>query len=182
MNTPNRATPSPRLNGRPRTEPIRSASSGTPCLSSIWRSAVTPANTPNSPAMNSSSRVVDTCTLKISRELPSPTTTLDSEMVSSNVTWVPVWMNANTRPRTASPTSVPSSVVPARNAIPAPTPTQSAKNTAMTRCHANARMATDPAARMIDSPNQRRRDSAPTSFGPATMPTPRPTNRTAKRM
>src|SRR5205814_7445296 len=154
---------------------------GTPRLSSICRSAVSPANTPNSPAPSNSSRVVETGTPNSCRDDPYPTSTLDTDVVSSSVTWVPAWMNENTRPRTSSPTSVPSSVVPARNAIPAPTPTQTAKTTAMTRCHATDSSVTEPAASTMDSPNQRRRDSARTTRGPATIPTPSPTKRIANR-
>ena len=167
---------------RPRKDAMTSANSGTPGLSSICFSAAMPATVPNTPAASSRGRVVEMVNPKMSRDPPRPTRKLDNEIVSSRVTCVPVWMNANTRPRTSSVTSLPSSVVPDRNAIPAPMPTHSAPITPMSRCHANASAVTASAAQMIDRPNHRRRDNPPTIFGPATMPIPRPTKMLPNRM
>ena len=142
--------------------------------------------------MNSNTRVVErsNCqepieTLRAapapaSRPAPMPTSTLPTAIANMSTTRVAMLTNAKTRPRMSSATSLPSNVVPDRNAMPAPTPTSAARIIATDRCQATDIRPTAPPASTIDRPNQRRRDSAPISFGPAAMPMASPTKIIAK--
>ncbi len=88
---------------------------------------------------------------------------------------VPICTTAKTRPRTSSATSPPSSVVPARNAMPAPAPTRIAPRMAIDRWMAKASTSTEALASTMLMPNQRRRDMSRTIIGPRPMPSARPT-------
>ncbi|GFJ90079.1 hypothetical protein Prum_037210 [Phytohabitans rumicis] len=165
-------------------DPHRSGSTGTPGLSSICRNALIPVKMPNRPAASSSSRVEEMemprSAMLSSREPPRPTRLDESAMASISTTRTAVCTNANTRPRTSSPTSPPSRVTPDRNAIPAPAPTSSAPRTAMVRWIEAARTSTEEPASTMLMPNQRRRDRSRTTVGPSPIPTPNPTKSVPK--
>nr|BFF23363.1 hypothetical protein GCM10025732_13280 [Glycomyces mayteni] len=167
--------------GRPRSEDHRSARTGTPGLSSMDRNAVTPSHTTSPAATNRRMRLIDTCTSvnpRFScRAACQPASGAEIVMASMRMTRAETAMNANMRPRISSSVERWSSVIPARNAIPAPRPMMTDPMTEKTMCGATASMASPAPARTMLMPNQRRRESSPMSLGPKAIPAPRPRNR-----